>query len=122
MHVPDISLQSVSAIYACFLAMVLFPETACKAQAEINAVVGSERLPTFADRPHLPYINALVKELLRWNSVTPLGEIILHFRSLLNGLDSPVANTAGGPHRSTEDDVHDGYFIPEGSMILTNIW
>ena len=29
--------------------------------------------PTYGD---LPYINALVKEVLRWNNVTPLGEII----------------------------------------------
>jgi cytochrome P450 len=80
--------------------MILFPEVATKAQTEIDAVVGSERLPTFEDRPHLPYMNAVVKEVLRWNSVTPLG----------------------GPHRSTEDDVYDGYSIPMGSIILTNIW
>jgi Cytochrome P450 len=54
--------------------MVLFPDVALKAQNEIDAVVGSERLPTFEDRPQLPYIDALVKEVLRWNSVTPLGE------------------------------------------------
>ena len=80
--------------------MILFPEVAIKAQTEIEAVVGSERLPNFEDRPHLPYINAVVKEVLRWNSVTPLG----------------------GPHRSTEDDVYEGYCIPKGSIILTNIW
>jgi hypothetical protein len=101
--------------------MILFPETARRAQAEIDAVVGSERLPTFADRPHLPYINALIKELLRWNSVTPLGDRSI-FWILGDTLNDPVADNAGGPHRSTEDDVHDGYFIPAGSIILTNIW
>ena len=54
--------------------MILFPEAARKAQAEIDAVIGSERLPTFEDRPRLPYVNSLVKELLRWHSVTPLGD------------------------------------------------
>lgn len=28
----------------------------------------------------------------------------------------------GFPHRVTEDDVHDGYYIPKGSMVLSNIW
>jgi hypothetical protein len=37
------------------LAMVLHPEVMHRAQQEIDAVVGSGRLPDFADRPHLPY-------------------------------------------------------------------
>ena len=69
-------MQTVTALYAWFLAMTLYPEAARKAQAEIDAVVGSERLPSFEDRPHLPYVNALVKELIRWHSVTPLGDSI----------------------------------------------
>ena len=52
--------------------MVLYPEVQKKAQAEIDAVVGSHRLPDFDDRPSLPYINAIVKESMRWHSVTPL--------------------------------------------------
>lgn len=64
---------TTAAVYAFFLAMVLFPEVQKKAQSEIDAVVGSERLPTFADQPHLPYVNALVTEVLRWNSVVPIG-------------------------------------------------
>ena len=54
--------------------MALYPEVQKKAQAEIDAVVGSDRFPGFEDRPSLPYINAVVKELMRWNLVTPLGE------------------------------------------------
>ena len=54
--------------------MVLHPEVQKKAQAEIDAVVGPDRLPTFADRPNLPYIDALVKEILRWNPVAPMGK------------------------------------------------
>lgn len=53
--------------------MVLFPEVQKKAQAEIDAVVGNDRLPTFADQPNLPYVNAIVTELTRWNNVVPLG-------------------------------------------------
>ena len=51
--------------------MALFPDVLKKAQAEIDAVVGNDRLPSFADRDHLPYTNALAKEVLRFNSVVP---------------------------------------------------
>ena len=56
-----------------FLAMALYPEVQKKAQAEIDAVVGPNRLPDFHDRPSLPYINAVVKESSRWNIVVPFG-------------------------------------------------
>ena len=56
-----------------FLAMALYPEVQKKAQAEIDAVIGPNRLPDFHDRHSLPYINAVLKETLRWNLVAPLG-------------------------------------------------
>ena len=59
--------------------MALYPEVQKKAQAEIDAVVGPDRLPEFEDRPSLPYINAVIKELLRWHLVTPLGELFLPY-------------------------------------------
>ena len=65
--------QTVSAVYSFFLAMTLFPEVQKRAKEEIDAVVGSDRLPSFADRPKLPYVEALVKEVFRWNPVAPLG-------------------------------------------------
>ena len=57
-----------------FLAMTCFPEVQRKAQAEIDAVIGSERLPTVADKDQLPYVHALVLEVLRWLPVAPLGK------------------------------------------------
>lgn len=69
--------QVVSAIYAFFLAMVLYPDVQAKAQAEIDSVVGSDRLPCFNDRDSLPYVDALCKEVLRWHSVGPLGTFSL---------------------------------------------
>ncbi|KAG5221036.1 cytochrome P450 [Salix suchowensis] len=72
------------------LAMVLHPEVQRKAQEELDAVIG-DRLPTFEDREQLPYVRALMKEVTRWQSVTPMGFA----------------------HRVTEDDVYDGYFIPK---------
>ena len=53
--------------------MVLYPEVQKKAQAEIDAIVGTNRLPDFDDRPSLPYINAVIKESTRWNLVLPIG-------------------------------------------------
>ncbi|KAG1872931.1 cytochrome P450 [Suillus subalutaceus] len=91
---------TVSTIYSFFLAMTLFPDAQKKAQAEIDAVVGPDRLPSFADRDSLPYTEALVKEVLRWNVVGPTAI----------------------PHRVTEDDIHDGYHIPKGSLVIPNIW
>jgi len=43
------------------------------AQSEIDQVIGDGRLPMLKDRPNLPYIDAMTKELLRWNVVTPTG-------------------------------------------------
>jgi cytochrome P450 len=56
-----------------FVAMLIHPDVQKKVQDEIDAVTGRERLPTFEDRPKLPYINAICKELLRWRPVVPLG-------------------------------------------------
>jgi len=50
------------------------PETQRKAQAEIDRVIGNDRFPTLANMPNLPYTEALVKEVFRWNPVTPLGK------------------------------------------------
>ncbi|KAF9227072.1 cytochrome P450 [Gyrodon lividus] len=90
---------NVSSIYAFFLAMTMYPDVLKKAQAEVDAVVGSERLPTFEDHDSLPYINAICKEVLRWNVVAPL--VI---------------------HATSQDDIYEGYLIPKGSVIIANTW
>jgi cytochrome P450 len=51
------------------LLMALHPEAQKKAQEEIDRVVGRHRLPNFEDRDSLPYVNAVVKEVLRWHPV-----------------------------------------------------
>jgi len=61
-----------------FLALVLFPRVQRRAQQELDAVIGRDRLPTFDDRQRLPYLEAICKELSRWQMVTPLGK---HFLS-----------------------------------------
>ena len=67
--------QSVSAIYAFFLAMTLFPEAQKKAQAEIDVVIGTDHLQTYTDRESLPFVAAVIKEILRWHVVAPLGNV-----------------------------------------------
>lgn len=87
-----------SSLSIFFLAMTLHPECQVQAQEEIDAVIGSERLPTFEDRSSLPYVESLLQESLRWNSAAPLGV----------------------PHSSMEDDVYNGMFIPKDSIIIAN--
>jgi len=69
--------QTVSSVQSFFLAMALYPEVQKRAQAELDRVVGPKGLPEFSDRDDLPYINALVKETMRWHLVTPLGRSFL---------------------------------------------
>lgn len=52
--------------------MVQNPKVQQKAQAEIDEVLKGS-LPTFEDRENLPYVAALVKEVLRWKPVLPYG-------------------------------------------------
>ncbi|KAF7357531.1 Cytochrome p450 [Mycena sanguinolenta] len=91
---------TVSSLTSFCLAMALYPEIQKKAQTEINTVIGTDRLPEFEDRPLLPYVEALYREVMRWRPVTPLGV----------------------PHASTEDDIYNGYFIPKGTTVISNIW
>jgi len=80
--------------------MILFPRVQQKARQELDQVIGSLRLPEFDDLPNLPYIGAIAKEVLRWNSLAPLGL----------------------PHTTSEDDVVGEYFIPKGTLVFGNTW
>jgi len=91
---------TVSAIYTFFLCMTRNPDVLSKAQEEIDRVIGHDRLPTIHDEPQLPYVSALVKEVLRWGQVAPQGL----------------------PHATSEDDFYKGYFIPKGTVVIPNIW
>ncbi|TFK75571.1 cytochrome P450 monooxygenase [Pluteus cervinus] len=91
---------STISIKAFFMAMTLFPECQKKAQAELDAVVGRSRLPDCTDRDSLPYVHALVLEVMRCHTAIPLGF----------------------PHTVSEDNIYKGYYIPRDSMIMPNIW
>ncbi|KAH0591543.1 hypothetical protein H2248_001601 [Termitomyces sp. 'cryptogamus'] len=81
-------------------AMLVNPEAQRKAQDEIDNVVGQKRLPDFSDRPNLPYVEAVYREVMRWHPVGPLGLA----------------------HSTSADDFYNGYFIPKGTTVIANIW
>ena len=45
--------------------MVCFPETQAKAQEELDNILTPGHLPDFNDEDSLPYLSALVKEVIR---------------------------------------------------------
>lgn len=61
--------------------MTRHPDIQVEAQREIDAVVGNARLPDFSDEQSLPYVTAILKEVLRLNPVAPFGNF-LPIRSL----------------------------------------
>ncbi|CUA68411.1 O-methylsterigmatocystin oxidoreductase [Rhizoctonia solani] len=93
---------TVSAISTFFVAILHYPEAQKLAQKEIDEVLGKDRLPTFADRSSLPYVEALYKEVMRWQPIAPIGV----------------------PHRlgSESDDEYKGMRIPANAMVIANIW
>ena len=60
---------------ALLYALASYPDAQRKAQAEIDLVVGMDRLPSVTDMQDLPYVHAIVKEVGRWFTVIPLGEL-----------------------------------------------
>ena len=70
--------QTSSTLLVFILAMLFNPNVQTRAQAEIDSVVGTARLPVFDDRPSLPYINAILRETLRWRPAVPLGIPTVH--------------------------------------------
>jgi len=100
-----------------FLAVALYPEVQRKAQAELDAVVGPNRLPVFEGRPSLPYINAVVKESLRWHLVVPLGGPFL-----FTMVTAILEGSQGVPHMATNNEECDGYYILKGTIVIANAW
>ncbi len=85
-------------------AMAADPNTwIAKARAELDSVCGAnaERLPTFDDWDDLPYIQAIMKETLRWR---------------------PNVNPTGFPHALIRDDEYEGYRFPAGTVVTINNW
>ena len=62
-------------MHSFFMAMVLYPDVQSRARREIEEVLGTDRLPTFRDFGSVPYLDALIKEVLRWHPIVCLGAL-----------------------------------------------
>jgi len=93
----DTLMSTLSSLISAF---ALYPEVQHRAQAEIDSVIGRDRLPAPEDKDLLPYVGAICKEILRWRVVTPLGVTL----------------------KTLHDDVYNGQYIPKGTNILWNAW
>ena len=71
------------------------PAVVKKAQDELARVVGDERSPTWDDEENLPYIRAIVKEILR---IRPIASV-------------------GSPHYTDGDIVYKNYLIPKKTVV-----
>jgi hypothetical protein len=97
--------------------MVLYPEVQARAQEEIDFVIGKNlgRLPGWDDRPSMPYVDAVIRETLRWFPVPPLGKYFS--KCLLAGV---LILDPGIPHRTLNDDIFEGSYIPKGRRFSTD--
>lgn len=66
---------TVAAVTSFFLAALVYPNVQAKAQEELDRVVGRHRLPEFSDKVELPYLDAVMRECLRWLPVVPTGKL-----------------------------------------------
>lgn len=82
------------------LVMTHFPDVQRKAHAEVDGVTAGMRLPNFNDRLRMQYCERLFRELHRWQAMDPIGL----------------------PHKTTADDVVNGYFVPKGTIVFSNVW
>ncbi|KAJ3779525.1 cytochrome P450 [Lentinula aff. detonsa] len=94
--------QTSTALAYFIFAMTLYPRVQQKAHEELDQVIGRTQNPMFSGMKNLrlPYIRAVVKEILRWNP--PLPVIV--------------------PRIALEDDWYENYFIPKGAAIPENLW
>ncbi|PPQ99635.1 hypothetical protein CVT24_005213 [Panaeolus cyanescens] len=93
--------MTISAAQTFFYLIATHPDVQAKAQKELDNVLGSHpRLPNLDDRPSLPYIEAIYREVLRWAPSAPMG----------------------APRVAPEEEVYKGFLIPKGSIIMANIW
>uniref|UniRef100_A0A4W4FVD3 Cytochrome P450, family 2, subfamily N, polypeptide 13 n=1 Tax=Electrophorus electricus TaxID=8005 RepID=A0A4W4FVD3_ELEEL len=79
-----------------FIYLIKYPQIQDKVQAEIDKVIGSSRQPCMADRPNMPYTDAVIHEILRKGDIVPLN----------------------GPRVAKNDTTLGGYFIPKGTVLM----
>lgn len=58
--------QTLTAILVFIFETMMHPEILKKAQEEIDLIIGDSRLPDYEDRPSLPYLECVVREVYRY--------------------------------------------------------
>ncbi|XP_045869941.1 cytochrome P450 2D15 [Meles meles] len=81
------------------LLMILHPDVQRRVQQEIDEVVGQARQPEMGDQAHMPFTMAVVHEVQRFGDIVPLGV----------------------PHMTTRDIEVQGFLIPKGTRLITNL-
>ncbi|KAG1856694.1 cytochrome P450 [Suillus subalutaceus] len=94
------SVTTSASICTVLMAAACFTGEQAKVQAELDAVIGRHRAPTFADQGSLPRLQAFISEALRWRPVIP----------------------SGLPHRTTKDVIWENYCIPAGTTVFGDHW
>ncbi|CBX95800.1 hypothetical protein IAQ61_004634 [Plenodomus lingam] len=84
-----------AALNTAILYLSAHPDVRAKAHEQLDAVVGTQRSPTFSDESSLPYIRAIVKETLRLRPVTNIGT----------------------PHYTTAPISYNNIYIPAQSVV-----
>ncbi|XP_038054804.1 cytochrome P450 2J6-like [Patiria miniata] len=82
------------------LYMMVYPDIQKRVQAEIDDVVGRNRMPRMADIPELHFTRAVTWEVQRLANIVPLGV----------------------PHSAASDIYLQGYLIPKDTLVLPNMW
>ena len=77
-----------------------YPDVQARLQQQLDEAIGSERLPSLKDKLRLPYVEAVIAEVLRHVSIMPMAI----------------------PHSSTKDSTLCGYKIPSNTKVLLNLW
>ncbi|KAH8112914.1 cytochrome P450 [Phellopilus nigrolimitatus] len=91
---------TVSALLSFMLLMAVHPDVQRRAQAEVDEKIGRGSLADFGQLDDLPYLTAILKEVLRFAPVGPLGL----------------------PHKATQDDEYMGYRIAKDTTVMANVW
>uniref|UniRef100_A0A8C9AYJ7 Cytochrome P450 2D6 n=1 Tax=Prolemur simus TaxID=1328070 RepID=A0A8C9AYJ7_PROSS len=81
------------------LLMILHPDVQCRVQQEIDKVIGKVRRPEMGDQAHMPFTTAVIHEVQRFADIVPLGL----------------------PHMTCRDIEVQGFLIPKGTTLFTNL-
>ncbi|CAO2601470.1 Cytochrome P450 2D27 [Lemmus lemmus] len=90
---------STTTLSWALLLMILHPDVQRRVQKEIDEVIGQARHPEMADQAHMPYTNAVVHEVQRFADIVPMNL----------------------PHMTSHDVEVQGFLIPKGTTLITNL-